>query len=50
MLFLVELGAPVTASTVATADAPGTSDAVVVGAIMERHLRSISLAIFVMSI
>ena len=50
MLFLVELGAPVTASTVATADAPGTADAAVVGAIVESHLRSISLASFVKSI
>ena len=50
MLFLVELGAAVTASTVATADAPGTADAAVVGAIVERHLRSISLASFVKSI
>ena len=47
MLFLIELGAAVTASTVATADAPGTADAAVVGAIVERHLRSISLASFV---
>uniref|UniRef100_M4BRG9 Uncharacterized protein n=1 Tax=Hyaloperonospora arabidopsidis (strain Emoy2) TaxID=559515 RepID=M4BRG9_HYAAE len=43
-------GAAVTASTVATADAPGTADAAVVGAIVERHLRSISLASFVKSI
>ena len=50
MLFLVELGAAVTASTVATADAPGTADAAVVGAIVERHLCSISLASFDKSI
>ena len=49
MLFLVEVGAAVTAVT-ATADAPGTADAAVVGAIVERHLRSISLASFVKSI
>uniref|UniRef100_M4BPV8 Uncharacterized protein n=1 Tax=Hyaloperonospora arabidopsidis (strain Emoy2) TaxID=559515 RepID=M4BPV8_HYAAE len=49
----VELGAAVTAvtaSTVATGDAPGTADAAVGGAIVERHLRSISLASFVKSI
>uniref|UniRef100_M4BX06 Uncharacterized protein n=1 Tax=Hyaloperonospora arabidopsidis (strain Emoy2) TaxID=559515 RepID=M4BX06_HYAAE len=46
----LELVAAVTASTVATADAPGTADAAVVGAIVERHLRSISLASFVKSI
>ena len=34
----------------ATADAPGTADAAVVGAIVERHLRSISLASFDKSI
>ena len=45
MLFLVELGAAVTASTVATGDAPGTADAAVGGAIVERHLRSISLVL-----
>ena len=53
ILFLVELGAAVTAvtaSTVATGDAPGTADAAVGGAIVERHLRSISLASFVKSI
>uniref|UniRef100_M4BS91 Uncharacterized protein n=1 Tax=Hyaloperonospora arabidopsidis (strain Emoy2) TaxID=559515 RepID=M4BS91_HYAAE len=42
--------AAVTASTVATADAPGTADAAVVGAIVERHLCSISLASFAKSI
>uniref|UniRef100_M4BC80 Uncharacterized protein n=1 Tax=Hyaloperonospora arabidopsidis (strain Emoy2) TaxID=559515 RepID=M4BC80_HYAAE len=46
----LELGAAVTASTVATADAPGTADAAVVGAIVERHLCSISLASFDKSI